>query len=179
MPRFAAFLRAINVGGHTVRMAELRTQFESLGFDRVETFIASGNVIFDALSSDAKGLAGKIEHRLREILGYDVVTMLRTPSEVQAIARYRPFSRAQREAAATLNVGFLAEPLDGPARKIVMACKTDVDDFHVHGREIYWLLKVRQMESIVSAARLERTLKVPITFRGINTVVRLAARHFP
>ncbi|HLE57521.1 MAG TPA: DUF1697 domain-containing protein, partial [Rhodothermia bacterium] len=69
MPRFIAFLRAINVGGHTVTMADLRTHFESLGFDRVETFIASGNVIFDAPSSDTKSLAVRIENRLRENLG--------------------------------------------------------------------------------------------------------------
>jgi uncharacterized protein (DUF1697 family) len=177
MPRFVAFLRAINVGGHNVKMVDLRGHFESLGFDRVETFIASGNVIFDAPSSDTKALELKIGDRLREILGYNVVTMLRTQAEVEAIARYQPFSKAQREAASLLYVGFVAEPLGVPAKKVVMALKNDNDDFHVRGREIYWLIKVRQMQAISSAARLEKSLKVPITFRGINTVVRLAAKH--
>ena len=47
MTRLIAFLRAINVGGHTVKMDHLRQLFESLGFSGVETFIASGNVVFE------------------------------------------------------------------------------------------------------------------------------------
>ena len=47
MPRYITFLRAINVGGHTVKMDRLREIFESLGFANVETFIASGNVVFE------------------------------------------------------------------------------------------------------------------------------------
>jgi uncharacterized protein (DUF1697 family) len=47
MNKHIAFLRAINVGGHTVKMDTLRQLFESLGFTNVETFLASGNVIFE------------------------------------------------------------------------------------------------------------------------------------
>ena len=46
--RYVAFLRGINVGGHRVSMADLRDVFTSLKFGNVDTFIASGNVIFDA-----------------------------------------------------------------------------------------------------------------------------------
>ncbi|MCX6027691.1 MAG: DUF1697 domain-containing protein [Chloroflexi bacterium] len=52
MPRSIAFLRAINVGGHTVKMDRLRQIFESLGFSNVETFIASGNVVFETTAQD-------------------------------------------------------------------------------------------------------------------------------
>ena len=52
MPRFVAFLRAINVGGHVVTMDQLRAAFQELGFDDVETFIASGNVIFSSPAKD-------------------------------------------------------------------------------------------------------------------------------
>ena len=56
MPRFFAFLRAINVGGHNVTMEKLRGLFEASGFKDVETFIASGNVIFTSNSKTRKGL---------------------------------------------------------------------------------------------------------------------------
>ena len=55
MTRYIAFLRAINVGGHTVKMAELKRLFEALGFTNVETFIASGNVIFDSSAKKDSG----------------------------------------------------------------------------------------------------------------------------
>ena len=70
MPRLFAFLRAINVGGHTVTMAELRGQFEALGFSDVETFIASGNVIFTSRAKGGQALERRIEARLHQTLGY-------------------------------------------------------------------------------------------------------------
>ena len=66
--RYVALLGGINVGGHRVKMTELRAVFEALGFQNVATFIASGNVLFDADSTDALGLAAQIEQRLAECL---------------------------------------------------------------------------------------------------------------
>ena len=60
-----------------------------------------------------------------------------------------------------------------------MALKSDVDDFHVHGREIYWLCKVRQSESKVSNTLFEKRVKVRSTFRNVNTVARLVAKYKP
>ena len=58
MTRYVALLRAINVGGHTVKMDALRKHFSRMGFANVETFIASGNVIFDAKASEPGGARG-------------------------------------------------------------------------------------------------------------------------
>ena len=91
MTRYIAFLRAINVGGRTVKMDELRTLFAAMGFAGVETFIASGNVIFAADHSDAAALQQRIEGELNQALGYAVATFLRTDAEVAAVARYAPF----------------------------------------------------------------------------------------
>jgi uncharacterized protein (DUF1697 family) len=87
MPRFIAFLRAINVGGHTVKMDGLRRIFESLGFSSVETFIASGNVIFETRRKNASALERKIASALDNALEYEVATFLRTDEEVVAIAQ--------------------------------------------------------------------------------------------
>ena len=67
MSKYIAFLRAINVGGHTVKMDVLRQLFESLGFANVETFIASGNVIFESKAGNVKALEKKIETCLQEV----------------------------------------------------------------------------------------------------------------
>src|SRR4051812_29802226 len=95
MPRLIAFLRAINVGGHNVTMAQLRKEFEALGLKEVETFIASGNVIFTSRATDLRALERKIEAQLQRALGYEVATFVRTCSEVAALAEYRPFPAAQ------------------------------------------------------------------------------------
>ncbi|MGH7483915.1 MAG: DUF1697 domain-containing protein, partial [Longimicrobiales bacterium] len=83
MARCFAFLRAINVGGRTVRMAALRELFDALGLERVETFIASGNVVFDVEGQeDPSALERRIEERLRRELGYEVATFLRARPEL-------------------------------------------------------------------------------------------------
>ena len=69
MTTYVAFLRSINVGGRAVKMDRLRQLFESLGFSNVKTFIASGNVVFESASRNAKTLKQKIEAKLREAVG--------------------------------------------------------------------------------------------------------------
>ena len=176
MPEYIAFLRAINVGGHTVKMDHLRQLFESLKFSKVETFIASGNVLFQAPSKNTSALSRKLESRLQAALGYEVITFIRTPAEMQAIANYRPFPRGQLDKALALNIAFFAEPLDAKSKQIVMSFKTEVDDFHVHGREIYWLCRKRQSESTFSNVLLEKALGKRTTFRGANTLKKLAEK---
>src|SRR3954470_8101179 len=101
MPKLVAFLRAINVGGHTVTMASLREAFGAVGLKDVETFIASGNVIFTAPAGKTAALERQIEGHLHGILGYEVKTFVRTQAEVAAIAAYQPFSAARVRAATT------------------------------------------------------------------------------
>jgi uncharacterized protein (DUF1697 family) len=177
MQTYIAFLRAINVGGHTVKMDHLRDIFISFGFVNVETFIASGNVIFESNSKDADDLVNLIEKRLKESLGFEVVTFIRSDSELAAIANYKPFPKPQMDSAAALNVAFLSETLDNKSKKLLMALKSDIDDFHVHGREVYWLCLKKQSESKFSNAVFEKTLGVKSTFRGINTVRKMAEKY--
>lgn len=177
MPKYVAFLRAINVGGHTVKMEHLRSLFETLGFSNVETFIASGNVIFDSAVRNTKTLEKKIENHLLEQLGYEVATFLRSTSELAAIAQHKPFS--DRELAIdghTLYVGFLAEAPSEEAKQVVLSKTTPVDDFSFHERELYWLLRTRFSESQFKG-NLEKTLGMQLTLRNVTTVRKLAAKY--
>jgi uncharacterized protein (DUF1697 family) len=179
MTRYVAFLRAINVGGHVVKMEALRALFESMHFTSVETFIASGNVIFEAGSKDVGVLRTTIEKSLSKALGYEVTTFLRTDAEVAAIARYQPFADAYTASSPTFCVGFLAAPLDAEATRRAMALKSAMDDFHIHGTEFYWLSRLKQSESKFTASVLEKALGTRVTFRGMNTVQKLAAKFPP
>ncbi len=177
MPQYVALLRAINVGGHTVKMDQLRSLFEALGFSNVETFIASGNVIFDSKSKDASALERKIEKHLLGILGYEVKTFVRSVSEVVAAAEYKPFSDSEMNNHA-LYIGFLAEPPGAEATRKLLSFISEVDDLHVHEREVYWLCRVTRMsDSKFSGALLEKTLGLRATFRNSTTVKKLATKY--
>ncbi len=177
MPKYIAFLRAINVGGHTVKMDHLRRLFETLGFSQVETFIASGNVIFNSPSRSGKILERKIEQHLQKELGYAVATFVRSPSEVVSITKYKPFSASEMKLESNLlYVGFLqATPTIGAGKKLAFLT-TKVDDFHLNGREVYWLRRREVGESLCSGAVLEKALGMPATLRNITTIRRIAAK---
>ena len=175
--RYVAFLRAINVGGHIVKMDTLRDLFTAHGFSKVETFIASGNVIFESKAAADKKLELAIEKRLESALGYTVATFVRSDAEISAISVYQPFSSAALKASRTLNIGFLREPLSPSALKALMSLKTPIDDFHVQGRELYWLCRKGQSESTFSNALFEKILRLKSTFRNMNTLARLAVKY--
>ncbi len=175
--KYVAFLRAINVGGHVVKMDVLRSRFEGLGFINVETFIASGNVVFESRSKNRSAMERRIEQALEKALTYEVATFLRTPAEVAAIARYQPFARAKMASALSLNVGLLKKPLDQNGLQALSRLKTDSDDFRAHGSELYWMGQKKQSESKISNAVFEKALKVKATFRGMRTMEKLAAKY--
>jgi uncharacterized protein (DUF1697 family) len=179
VPRYVAFLRAVNVGGRVVRMDVLREIFASLGFDRVETFIASGNVVFESPDTEASALERRIMERLEETLVAAIATFVRSDVELAEVAASRPFSAHQLETAAALNVAFTHEPVDEAAQRRLLALTTDIDDFSVIGREVYWLCRKRQSQSTFSNAALEKVLGRQSTLRGWNTVTKMAAKWPP
>jgi uncharacterized protein (DUF1697 family) len=176
--RYVAFLRAINVGGRRVKMDHLRKLFEALGFSNAETFIASGNVIFDSPAEDARTLEREIEDHLGGSLGYEVATFVRSASELADISRHRPFDASDLGAeAASLYIAFLPAPPSAEAEQKLMAYRNEVDDFRVHGREVYWLCRKKMSESSFSGALLEKTMGTPATVRNATTVEKLVAKY--
>jgi uncharacterized protein (DUF1697 family) len=175
--RYIAFLRGINVGGHQVKMDELRRLFESLGLEGVATFIASGNVIFES-NQAAKRLETSIEKHLRKALGYDVPTFLRTDADVARISEHEPFPDLGA-AKGTSYVAFLDRRPAAGKRRAVEELSNDVDRLAVDDREIYWHIRGRLMESTVGTAGVEKALGSPTTLRNVKTVRRLAAKYPP
>ena len=174
--RYVCFLRAINVGGHNVTMAELKKIFEKMGLDNVETFIASGNVIFGSRKKPDQ-LEKLISSRLRESLGYEVASFVRTVPQICEVAEHQPFDAEAHERAIAYNVAFTTKAITREQQDKLAAYCTDIDDFTSRGSEIYWICRVRQGDSKFANARMEKNLGTSATWRGINTVRRLASRY--
>ena len=179
MQRYIAFLRAINVGGHTVKMEYLRALFEAMEFSGVSTFIASGNVIFEAPSASPRTIEELIEKQLKSSLGYEVPAFVRSARELSAIAAYQPFPTEEAGAeGASLYVAFLHQaPSDAVCRSLrVLSSATDY--FVILEREIYWLCRINLSDSRVFKGGLfEKAIKVPVTMRNITTIRKLAAKY--
>jgi uncharacterized protein (DUF1697 family) len=173
--RYAALLRAINVGGHTVKMKELCAMFEAMKLSNVRSVIASGNVLFDTRASAAAALETRIETALRRSLGYDVETFLRTSEELDTLAAHDPFAANDPVLEGhRVHVLFTRSPLTGVEEKQVLALATDYDDFAVFGREIYWRTRGNSSDSTITPAMFGRAFKRPTTARNVTTVRKLA-----
>lgn len=173
MTRYVALLRAINVGGHTVKMDRLRGLFEALRLGNVSTFIASGNVLFDS-ASKAPAMESRIERHLHDALGYSVATFVRPLAQLSAIATSHPFEGCEADGHA-LSVGFLKAPLAPDIRDRLSALETGYDEFHMHDTHVYWRCHGRMSASRAWGPPLDRALGAPVTFRNITTVRKLAA----
>lgn len=177
MPRYVALLRAINVGGRTVKMSELCALFEQARLADVESVIASGNVLFSSRAADAAALETRIETALRKGLGYDVATFVRTADELDAVVAHDPFDpRDPVLDSHTLHVIFTRAAIDRSRAEQIVALGNDYDELHVFGREVFWRTRGRSSDSAIKPSAFARAFGDPGTARNITTVRKLAAK---
>lgn len=168
---WVAFLRAINVGGRNVTMADLRQVFTDAGHDGVESHIASGNIVFRAAPDQREEqLEVAIEAQVQAALGYEVLTFLRRPSELVGIA-----DAAFAGLSGSHQVGLLKRAPAPDARAAVMALATDNDVIEVVDREVHWR-RHDPSASRLANGNLERALGMPATFRTVNTLRKIAGK---
>jgi uncharacterized protein (DUF1697 family) len=171
MPRYAAFLRGINVGGTRITKDELCAPFRELGLEDVATFRASGNVIFDGPRQSGTKLAARIEERLAADLGFTGArTFIRTAAEMRALAADDPIPR---EPGQKLHVMFcLKKPVAG-----VLELATASDPLVIGKRELYWGPAGRMLDSELDLKAIEKLIG-PTTTRTKDTVDEIARRWF-
>ncbi|HSI60864.1 MAG TPA: DUF1697 domain-containing protein [Ideonella sp.] len=174
MARHVAFLRAINVGGRLVKKEALKAIFEGLALKDVQTVIASGNVIFDGGRSAEATLVKRIEQGLHGALGFEVDTFVRTAAEMARIAAWRPAGCEDLPDDHNLLVGFLSQPLSAEQAAVLPAMGTAHDALFGHERELWWLCRGRQSDSLLGSGQPERRLKLRTTFRKSTTVQLIA-----
>ena len=155
-------------------MDHLRELLESLGFSNVETFIASGNVIFETTEKNSVALEEKIAAQFEKSPGYTVDTFLRTVQEVAEIEKHNPFKPKKKDDA--VYVAFLHGPLNAAGKSALMAVKNKLNDFAVIGSEIYWL-RLNRDDSIFLKSSLEKIVKASATVRNMTTVGKIVEKY--
>lgn len=172
--RYVGFLRAVNVGGRVVRMAELVEHLTAMGLKDVKTFIASGNVIFTAPKADTTKLGSRIGASLEAWLGYPVAVMVRTWEELEALVAANPFKGELRAQDAKLHVAFLWAPPAKPIALPFLSAREGMRLFKIVGREAFMVSeRLEDGKFGVPNLPLEKAFGVPCTTRNWNTVLRI------
>jgi len=156
MPTYIAFLRAINVGGRFIKMADLRTGLSHKGFGDVESHIQSGNLRFTSSLRPAAKVELALETELEELCGFTVRSMVRTPEQLGEVASYGAGLEVPLEGEVRRYVTFLKE--DPEVELITMMNSWDVvgERAQVVGREVYMWLAHPSHEATLTNARIER-----------------------
>jgi uncharacterized protein (DUF1697 family) len=174
MNRYVAFLRAVNVGGTTlIKMSDLKRMFESFGFENVETYIQTGNVIFDSDTNKASALDEQIEQQLANAYGKRIRLFIRTTQDVAAMVSACPFRPQDGEA---VHVAILEKRPEKKSIDALLSLRGEADDFAVSGKEAFNLRRDREA-SVFSNNFIERTLDVAATTRNLTTIKKLAEKY--
>lgn len=175
MTTYVALLRAINVGGHNmIKMAELKRMFEALGLGRVQTYIQSGNVLFESADEEAP-LRRRIEDEIRVFFGFPVTVVLRTAGQMEQVVEACPFAADNLKEGESLYVSLLAEAPSQEGIDRLLASHSDTDECRFAGREIYILCRQGISKSKFANNFLEQKLGVPATARNWQTMTKLVA----
>jgi uncharacterized protein (DUF1697 family) len=164
-------LRGINVSGQKkIRMAELRSLFESLNLVNVKTYVQSGNVVFDSTEQDASELAKLIKAQIEQFFGYAVSVFIREPKDFQRIIANNPFSNERNEDPARLYVTFLYSPPSKTKLSNLVIPNDGADEFFVGEKEIFLFCPNGYGRTKLSNNFFEKKLNVPATTRNWKTV---------
>lgn len=174
--RYVVFLRAINVTGRFVKMADLAGHCQALGLQGVQTFINSGNVVFSAADNTAAALTERLQQGLQARLGFVSGAFVRTVDQVHTLARRTAALAHHVPGDGDLNVIFLPQPLDATQTLAVQSLSTAIDRFDTQGPELLWLCHQKQSGSTFSNAVLERRLKLRCTLRRAAMLQRLSSQ---
>ncbi|EFM11670.1 protein of unknown function DUF1697 [Paenibacillus curdlanolyticus YK9] len=177
MTVYIALLRGINVGGkNKIKMADLREALEGLGLSKVQTYIQSGNILFES-NEDEATLRVRIEQEVEKSFQITLSVIIRTSEQLNAIAANCPFTEEQLATAAatcegeSLYVTMLQEKPDSDKLDKLQQYQTADEQYRLADRDVY-LLFGRSIRNAKLAVQVEK-LGVPTTTRNWNTINKL------
>lgn len=169
--KYVCLLRGINVGGkNKVSMSELKGFFEDLGFEKVATYINSGNIVFEATTIP---VVDAIQKKLRDTLGYDITVVLLSANEMVRVADAIP-EGWQNDTLQKTDVLFPVPEADDVNMVMKIGYNPDIETALYVPRAVIWNVE-RKYQTRSSLHKIIATkLYQQVTIRNVNTVRKLS-----
>lgn len=172
MSTWVALLRGINVGGNNLLpMKNLAALLEGLGCANVETYIQSGNVIFESSRGDAMRLSNRIADTVLKHHGFKPRTLVLTADEFEKAVASNPFPDAEVNPK-SLHISFLSEKPSSPELAMLDNIKSGNESYALI-EKVFYLHAPDGIGRSKLAARVEKLLGVDVTGRNWRTVSKL------
>ena len=175
MNTYICILRGINVSGHKIiKMDELKNLFQKLGFNAVQTYIQSGNVVFKSEEANQRELELLIANRILEVFGFDVPVLVKSNKELQFIFENNPFLKKGITDISKLHVTFLSELPNAELVKQFSEFDFGTDEYLIEKSTIYIHCPINGYgNSKISNQFIENKLKLNATTRNWKTITQL------
>jgi uncharacterized protein (DUF1697 family) len=175
MPAIIAMLRGVNVGGHNkIKMDVLRALCASLNFDCAQTYLQSGNVVFQTSTRSLDQISNLLETAIEKKLGFRPAVILRTVPELRSVIAKSPFAKRAGLNPGKLVVCFLAGATSPASRKALLAMDIAPEELHAHDRDLHIYFPNGQGRPRLSWAAVDKILnRMQLTARNWNTVTKL------
>ncbi|BDS13767.1 DUF1697 domain-containing protein [Aureispira anguillae] len=173
--KYITLLRGINVSGQKkVKMADLRTMCETMGYQNVQTYIQSGNIVFEGAEEDTDWIAQSMHQKIQTTFGYDVSVMVRTEDYWKEVAVNNPFLEANPDLEIKfLHVTFLAEVPTVDSIKALQEVAAGTDELAIINNRVYLYTPNGYGRTKLSNTTIEKKLQVSATTRNWRTVSKL------
>ena len=169
-----SMLRGVNVGAHNrVRMEALRATYMSLGLTDLQTYVQSGNLLFQTREPNLTNLATRIGDALEEAHGFRPAVILRTRTELRQVIARNPFAERDGIEPNKLLVNFLLQEPTAQAGVATREISIDPEQMHLAGREMYIYFPHGMGRSKFPWPRINQALNATGTGRNWNTVTKL------
>ncbi|BBH20473.1 hypothetical protein Back11_18180 [Paenibacillus baekrokdamisoli] len=173
MAIYIALLRGINVGGKKkIKMSELKTALQTMGLARVQTYIQSGNVLFESDEGPAS-LRSRIEQEILSVFDMSVTVILRSAEEFEAIIANDPYADVSLSEGESIHISVLLEAPSQEEINVLARYSDEKDEFHIHGSEMYFYFRQSVLDS--QLAKNLQKLGGTGTSRNRSTIIKLAA----
>lgn len=173
MKNYICLLRGINVSGQKkIKMEDLRKLFESNGFENVQSYVQSGNVLFHSNLKDVNKITFGIQQTIENKYNFFVPALVKTPEDFKMVLNNNPFSGKKFDQK-SLYVIFLFDNPEQDNLQKLSVIKNDEEDFRIIDDIIYIYCPNGYGRSKLNSNIFEKKLKVPATTRNWNTVNQL------
>lgn len=170
--RYVALLRAVNVGGCKLPMTELREVCAQLGWEKVETYIQSGNVVFEAAGEPA-ALEAALEHAVTKRFGFKRPVIVRSAEQWADYAKGSPFPEAERDEPNRLMLGLSKSPPKADAPAVLEAKAAAGERVKLEGDALWVHYPGGAGTTKLTPALFDKAAGSPVTQRNWRTVLKL------
>lgn len=174
MTTHLALLRGINVSGHNmIKMDDLKTMLETIGFQNVKTYIQSGNVFVDTEEENPAAVGFKIKQEIFKVFGHDVPVVVIGKEDLEACFKSNPFFKEIEVDTKKLYVAFVSTTLRQESINDLKISQFKPDEASIDSSRIYIKYAVGAGKTRFDQKYIEKKLNVTATIRNWNTVTQL------